>query len=184
MKRLLFILLVCPILTFAQKSKGKGYLKVSPSINFVKNSNVVPAINGAFGGRIGDQFAIGVSTGYFKIYKMKGAILPVGVDLSFLNFKKKVSPALTLQVHYPVHSGVERLGSGSSYSENKTTGKYFAGVNAGVSLPVKRKHILLTIGYSELGIKNTYKYRSGTGYASDISTIKYKIVTGTISLVL
>lgn len=184
MKRLLFILLICPILTFAQKSKGKGYLKLSPAIYFVKNSNAIPAITGAFGGRVGDHFAMGISTGYFKVYKMKGGILPVGVDLSFLDFKRKVSPALTLQAYYPVHSGVERLGSGSSYSENKTTGKYFAGVNAGVSLPVKTKHILLTIGYSELGIKNTYKYRSGTGYASDITTIKYKIVTGTISLVL
>lgn len=184
MKRLLFILLVCPILTFAQKSKGKGYLKISPSIYFVKKSNAIPAITGAFGGRISDYFAMGISTGFFKVYKMKGGILPVGVDLSFLDFKRKVSPALTIQAHYPVHSGITKSGSGSSYTENKTTGKYFAGVNAGVSLPVKTKHILFTVGYSELGIKNTYKYRSGTGYSSDISTIKYKIVTGTISLVL
>src|SRR5690349_22176525 len=95
MKRFLFLLLVlfCSHVFGQTKSAGKPYFKLSPGLVLVKDADPTPCVMGGLGGHISRFAALGISGGYLKFDGAKEAIIPLGIDVTFTDFKvKKIQP--------------------------------------------------------------------------------------------
>lgn len=184
MKKLLFILLLTPVIGIAQKSKGKAYLKIAPTVLFAKDQNAAPGILASFGPR-GKYVAVGIATGYYKLPAFKNGVLPVGAELTFTEFGvSKVRPILSLGAYLPVLNSTEKTGSGSNYVNIVNKGKFQANASIGVAFPVKTKKLFFMGGYSKLRTENTTSTRSGSSTSKVVSKIGTDIYLISVGIIL
>ena len=184
MKIILLLLLVCPAFAVAQKSKGKAYLKIAPTVFIAKDQNAGPGILASFGPR-GKYFAVGIATGYYKLQAFDKGILPVGVEFSFTEFEvKKVRPIVSIGAYLPVLNDTKKTGSGLYYTNIVTKGEFQAHGSIGLALPVKTKKVLFMGGFSKLRTSVETSSRSGSGTSKSTEKVSTDMFTISVGLIL
>lgn len=169
MKKLLTITaLFFPALLFAQSKTGGFvkehlFIKVSPALLIstgLKNapqtgSGVGPAILGAVGAKM--RFAaLGFSAGYCKLNEIGPVTLPLGLDVTITDFKKKKTfPVITTQ-WYKVHATEHYYGGHYNYD---TFGKDMFSLGAGLAFPLfKTVKVQTTLSYSKMNSDTKGRY--------------------------
>lgn len=174
MKKLLTITtLFLPALLFAQQKTGGFikehlYVKISPALisslgrkkapQSKGGDALSPAVFGAVGAKM-RYVALGFSAGYFKFNDVGPVKLPLGIDVTITDFKKKkVFPVVTAQ-WYKAHS-TEHYALGHEFYD--IAGKDMFSIGAGLAFRVlKTAKIQTTLSYSKLNCNATYRYWNG-----------------------
>lgn len=185
MKKILTLIFFLPALLFAQeKSPGfiakYHYLKISPTVLLLAHEpdnarferGITPALFGTIGGKIGRYMAVGFQTGFFDL-KGLSTVIPLGAELTFTDFKKKVFPVITAQwsgTHYKQNHYESAGRYSSSY---KITGKQMYGISVGAAVQVFQVKMLMTAGYSRLERK-TIKTSTYAPYPDHSTTTNQK----------
>ena len=148
MKLLLHLLLVFPIIGFAQQTKG--YLHGHGGLSI---SNEAPAkgIAGISGGlRMGEKFGIGLGIGFIEFSK---PYIPLTVDLSLIPVRKKINPIAGLKAGYGLFNYDPAIGT-------SVRGGFVSTAFAGITLPGKNVRPNIMIGGTRYTFKSTYPSKS------------------------
>ncbi|OQP51725.1 hypothetical protein A4H97_26295 [Niastella yeongjuensis] len=160
--QLLFLLI--SVNSFAQtKPVTRPYFKIEPALVFVKDLDPAPYISAGFGGHIGRFVALGITGGYLKFEGASEAVIPLGLDLAFTDYKtKKVQPVVKIHACYPIYgessNAATRVGSTSVNASSETKGQFMFNIGGGLAMPITaKKKFFLAASYGQLMMKSSVK---------------------------
>lgn len=146
MKKLIFFLLLTPILSSAQKS----YYSIDAAVDWPKNVELGYGIRLHGGAVIEDNVFLGVGAGVTKLDEVKGVYVPLFFNISFAyNAKNKLFPILVLQPGYGIYKHTTTILNQDITTNGGFT--FYGGAGFGYSGEETKTHI--TFGYSRYGFK-------------------------------
>lgn len=190
MKAIFTIILCVPLLAFSQskKPKGKGYLKLSPSMFFPSNAEASFGVLSGFGAKLGDMVGFGVGVGVYKFKGFHNPIVPVGVDFTFLNFKKKASPMFVAGAYLPLINSPTSVNSRNLYVSSQIKGKSQFHVGGGLAVGSPKTHLGFTVSWSQLRYESSTSTTIVTGSRTSTSVYKginsQNMIIASLSIVL
>ena len=144
---------------------------------FPVSGHPTPASFATLGVRFNRYVALGLSGGYFKFSDSAKPVIPIGIDLTIMDFNsRKITPVFVGQVFLPVYKATwiteEPLPSpypndpGFKRHDYTTRGLVLFQLGAGIAVPIRKKDKLLITGsYSQFNTKTKdfiYAHTPGT----------------------
>lgn len=159
------LLLLFPLSLFAQRKTEKGFAKLDGGLMIPKGSDPIPAGFVTIGASIGGFALLGIGGGVFKPKEFSSLVLLLGGELTLVDTKRKISPALRIGGYKPITTT-------SNVDE-----KVYLTAGAGIGFfNAKQKGGLLTVNFSQF----KYDWRVDGFLAS----IDQRIIYASFSVIL